>query len=353
LLINSIADILGNAVETKRKELELRASEEKFRTLVEQNLVGVFILQDDSFQYVNPGLEQISGYTKSELETEIKFHSLVHDDDVLKVRTNYLRRLRGEEVDNQYIFRIFNRAGDMRYVDAIVSRIVYYGQPAILGTLVDITDRIEEEKRVGKAVNNAQEKERMQIGMELHDNVQQILVGTLINLDFAKRRLDNKTVIENTLTNVSVYVNDALQELRRLAHELAPSLNHPGSFSDKLKHLVSTIDKTDTIQFIVDADSDEMELADDVQVALYRIIQEQLSNVLKYARAGHVWITVRQQNGSLKLTVTDDGVGFDADTVKRGIGIENITRRTHVLGGSSKIISTPGNGCELSVEIPV
>jgi PAS domain S-box-containing protein len=352
-LINSIADILGNAVENKRKELELRSSEEKFRTLVEQNLVGVFILQDENFQYVNPGLEQISGYTKAELETNIKFHSLIHHDDVLRVRTNYLRRLRGEEVDSQYMFRIFNRTGEMRYVNAIVSQITFYGQPAILGTIIDITDRVEEEKRIGKAVNNAQEKERMQIGMELHDNVQQILVGSLINLDFAKRRLDNKTVIENTLTNVSVYVNDALQELRRLSHELAPSLNHPGSFTDKLNHLISTINKTDAVQFIVDTGKEEVALADDVQVALYRIVQEQLNNVFKYARAKHVWITIRQQNGSLQLTVKDDGIGFDDTTVKRGIGLENIARRTHVLGGSSKIVSAPGNGCELTVEIPL
>lgn len=351
-LINSIADILGNAAEKKKQEMELRYSEEKFRGLVEQSLVGVFIVQGKYFRYVNPGLAAMSGYSKFELENNISFDQLVHEQDIPKVRSNYQRRLRGELTDQQYTFRIFNRNGDMRYVEAFVSRIVFNGEPAVLGTLVDITDRVEEEKRIGKAVTDAQERERMQIGMELHDNVQQIMVGILINVDFAKRKFDDKTIVESTLSNVSLYTNNALKELRRLSHQLAPSLSGSDSFGEKLTQLIHTMSKTDTVRFELDID-EALDIPEDIQVAFYRMIQEQLSNVFKYASASLVRIALWKHNEILWLQITDNGVGFIVSEVKRGIGLDNIARRAHVLGGEIQIISSPGAGCELLVEIPV
>lgn len=353
LLLDSIADILGNSAEKKKQEMELRQSEEKFRSLVEQSLVGVFILQNDFFLYVNPGLEKISGYSKKELEGNMFFTQLVHPDDVGKVTKNYQRRISGHKADNQYSFRAVAKSGQIRYMEAIVSQITFNNQPAIIGTIIDITDRVEEEKRIGKAVTDAQERERTEIGMELHDNVQQIMVGTLINIEFAKGKTDDKTIVEKTFADVSMYIGNALQELRRLSHQLAPSMSMPGSFTDKIRHLVNTMNKANKIEFSIDGEYENDWFGEDIQISLYRIMQEQFSNIFKYAEASHVWITIQQDKDLLRLTIKDDGKGFDPNTAKRGIGLENINRRAYVLGGSLKIITAYGEGCELQIELPL
>lgn len=353
LLIDSIADMLSNTAEKKKQETELRHSEEKFRSLVEQSLVGVFILQHDCFLYVNPGLEKISGYKKDELEQGMHFTKLVHPADMGKVTINYQKRMSGQKASDQYSFRALTRSGDTKYVEAIVSQIQFNNYPAIIGTIVDITDRVEEEKRIGKAVTDAQERERTEIGMELHDNVQQIMVGTLINVEFAKGKMDDKTIVEKTFSDVSAYIGNALQELRRLSHQLAPSMSMPGSFTDKINDLVSIMNRANKIQFSVEGAYENDWLGEDLQITLYRIVQEQFSNIFKYAEASHVWITIQQDQDLLRLTIKDDGKGFDPNTAKRGIGLENINRRAYVLGGSLKIIAAHGKGCELQIELPL
>lgn len=352
-MINSIADILGSAVEKKKRELELRHSEEKFRGLVEQSLVGVFILKGRHFQYVNPGLAEMSGYTKHELENEIPFDKLVHEKDVEKVVNNYKHRLRGDAVDQNYTFRIYNRSGDIRYVEAFVSRIIFNNEAAVLGTLVDITDRVEEEKRMNKAVTDAQERERMEIGMELHDNVQQIMVGILLNVNFAQQKTDDKAAVDSTLSGVSHHINDAIKELRRLSHQLAPSISGEGSFTDKLTQLVNTMNKSGKMHFEIDVKEEGYAMSEEIQVALYRIVQEQLSNVFKYAAADHVRILLYEKEEVLYLSVQDNGKGFDMSKMKPGIGLVNIRRRVQVLGGQMQIFSAPGEGCQMEATIPL
>lgn len=352
-MIDSIADILGNTAEKKERETELRVSEEKFRGLVEQNLVGFFILQENYFRYINPGFEQLSGYSKTEIENRIPFEELVFEYDREKVKENYLNRLNDETVETNYSFRIYHKHGSVRTVEAFLSRIIFEDKPAVLGSLVDITERIEDEKRISRAVTDAQEKERTQIGMELHDNVQQILVGALISIDFTKRKQDNKALVESTLTNIGTYIHEALQELRRLSHQLTPSAQGAGSFRDKLLRMISTMKKMENVKFIVEVDDNGLQLGEDVQVSLYRIVQEQLSNIYKYAKAGIVEIDLKQEGHFLCLSVVDNGKGFDMLKAKTGIGFGNIQRRTKLLGGVMKIWSEPGKGCRLVVGIPI
>ena len=86
---------------------------------------------------------------------------------------------------------------------------------------------------------------------------------------------------------------------------------------------------------------------------LYRIVQEQLTNILKHAQASKVKILVRLTKKLIKLHVTDNGKGFDMLTSKDGIGLENIKRRAEMFSGKCKLKSSPGNGCELMVELPL
>ena len=358
-LLKGVTDNIAYALdkirirELRRKaNVELKESENKFRTLVEQSLVGVYILQRTKFVYVNPGFESIMGYSKDELVNNISFESLVYEEDVDKARKNYLSRVSGDKPSDRYTFRAIKSDGSIIYVEAFVSRIIYNNSIAVIGIAVDITDRVEEEKRIGRAVNEAQENERMQIGMELHDNVKQILAASLMNLDFIKTNLKEEEIVIETLDNLKSYTREAIDELRRLSHQLAPSINTKDSLEEKIQKLIHTMNKNEQLKVFVHVDKFDTPLHSDIQVAIYRIIQEQVNNILKYAQASTILINIKRKENIVRLIIKDDGEGFDTTIEKEGIGLENIKRRVYVLGGNVKIISSPGNGCELRAEIP-
>jgi len=122
---------------------ELAESESKFRTLVEQSLTGVYIIQDGKFVYVNPELGKILGYSVEELYELPVFLDVVHEDDRELVRSNIQKRITGEIEAIRYSFRCRKKDGQVIYVEVHGSRIEWEGKPAVIGTLLDVTDKFQ------------------------------------------------------------------------------------------------------------------------------------------------------------------------------------------------------------------
>lgn len=337
----------------KRSEEELKESEEKFRKLVEETMVGVFISQEGRFVYVNPQFEKTSGYNKIELLAEMSFEQLIHNDDLEKVWKKYLSRISGEKPSDHYILKARRKDGKELQVEVIVSTISYMGKPAIIGTIIDITEQAEEEIRIDKAVTDAQERERQQISMELHDNVNQIMAASILNIDFIKMNLKDDKELGAIIDNVKNYIRNGIDELRRISHRLAPSVDQMVSLEEKIKTVIDTMNISKEIAVSYQFDKLKKPLNDDVQLAMYRILQEQFSNIVKYAKASSVEIAVQRQSRHLLMSVKDNGVGFNTSFKKSGIGLENIRRRAKAFNGKVNIQSSPGKGCRLDVEIPV
>ena len=93
--------------------------------------------------------------------------------------------------------------------------------------------------------------------------------------------------------------------------------------------------------------------ARDMQLNLYRILQEQLRNIFKYAAASTIEVDLVMHKKNLKMRIADDGVGFDMHLVKEGIGLANMKRRTELFSGKFSVVSSPGGGCEIVVDIPI
>lgn len=354
-LVDNIAFTLDK-IELKalreKAKFELAESEEKFRTLVEQSMVGVYILQDDNFIYVNPGFEKISGYAKEELIGHMSFEDLIHETDIETIRENYDSGVSGEKITAQYMLRLIHGSGELKHIEIILSTILFKNKPAIIGTAVDVTGRIEEDKRIEQAIIDAQEKERLQIGMELHDNVKQILGASIMQLDILKHHLNDESAAFTMIDALKKYNSEAVTELRRLSHQLAPSLDINQTLEDKITVLAANMNIANRLKIDIDVDTATGTLNNKTQLAFYRIIQEQLNNIVKYAKANQVTIKVKPSAQNIILSITDDGLGFDATMKKEGIGLENIRRRAGLLDGKAKIESAPGKGCLVIVEIP-
>lgn len=339
--------------ERKQAEMALRESEEKFRTLVEQSPMGVFILKNDRIIYANPGFEIIAGYAANTLLKNISLEKLIHENDLENLQEKLKLIASDKSKTDHFVCRIIRADGELLYLDITLSSLLYEKQQAIIGTAIDITDKLQEEKRIAKAVTNAQEQERLQLGMELHDNVKQILAGSLLYLDLLKDKLEDRDLSFRFIRDIGSYLKQAIEELRRLSHRLAPSIEQNIPLADKIKELIDNMNVAGGLAVSVNADKMQDPVRTEVQLAIYRIVQEQFNNILRYAKACSVEILINANEEFMQLSIKDDGVGFDPTTKKEGIGLENIRRRVHMLSGTSRIISSRGHGCNLLVDIPL
>jgi signal transduction histidine kinase len=224
----------------------------------------------------------------------------------------------------------------------------------VIGAMQDVTKEKEHERQTAMAIIEAQEKERKELGMELHDNVNQLLGATLLYLGMAKKSGKADKEILETLNSCVDYVNEAITDIRNLSHRLTPSIKDNISLKAVIKSLIEPLQKTK--QFEIDLQVDDFEdvvLESDVQTNVYRIIQEQLNNILKHAGASKVFINILLTKENIKLSIRDNGKGFDTTAAKEGIGLQNMRQRVELFSGIFTISSSPGNGCELKVEIPL
>lgn len=344
--------IARDITDEKNAEAALKASEEKFRTLIEKTQLGVYILQDGEMQFANPVLEKIVGYSIEEMVGRMSIHDLVHPDDRGRVEENIRIRISGKIPNDIRPIHVVRKDGAVILLDTIASLIVYEGRPAIIGTAIDITDKVAEEERLAKAVSDAQEKERQQIGMELHDNVKQLLVASDMRLGFIQKKLDERQKVEEHLQVARDIITKAINDLRDISHQLTPIIEGGLPLDQSIALLVKRMDLHSMMDIDIRCDESVKILSKEVHLAFYRILQEQLNNIIKYAKAQLLSISVEDKRNHICMRVVDDGRGFDTSQKVEGIGFENMRRRIKLLHGQLTILSAPGKGCEVDIRIP-
>jgi signal transduction histidine kinase len=236
----------------------------------------------------------------------------------------------------------------------------------MVGSMQDITEKrgmekrllrqeVNKQKGIAQAMVDAQEKERAEIAKELHDNVNQILSTTKLYLELAKNDpAESARLINRSAENI----HEAIQEIRTISRSLVPSSIGDLGLVDSISDLVETIRTTRAIHVeFYPAGKFVEKISDREKLMLFRIIQEQVNNVLKHSAARNLIIelTLDQMDRQIELTITDDGKGFNPDRIKnkKGLGLSNIMSRADLFGGKVSILSAPGQGCKLRVQVPV
>lgn len=198
---------------------------------------------------------------------------------------------------------------------------------------------------------DAQEKERNLIGQELHDNVNQILVGTKLFLSMIKQDpVKNKLLINSCMETIQ----QAIDENRKIAHALVAPDFETKILAEQIADLTDNMLKTSGID--VDINTTylvESLLEEDQKLAIYRIAQEQCANIIKYAQAQLVDISLSTSDECFKMIIADDGIGMEANKPTKGIGLKNIKGRLSIFNGTVTIKSAPGKGFALEITMPL
>jgi PAS domain S-box-containing protein len=208
-------------------------------------------------------------------------------------------------------------------------------------------EKIIKQKQITSAVYAAQENERSEIGRELHDNVNQLLGATRIYIDMART---NKERSDEMLRSASAYTLNAIEEIRKLSKTLITPLIKEIGFTDLVKDLAGEIMLIHPVQILFTA-NDFIDSAwnDKFQLNIFRIIQEQLNNIIKHAGAKKIFISIKECENKILVAISDDGIGFDTTKRAAGVGITNIKSRSELFNGIVLLTSEPGKGTSLSI----
>jgi PAS domain S-box-containing protein len=229
-------------------------------------------------------------------------------------------------------------------------------------TLVDITERknLEDNLRFFlQQITRAQEEERKYIARELHDDMAQILGSLSRRLDNLLRKEHNFGTSEaSTLQDIQALLNQGLQSLNGFIQNLRPSSLDDLGLIPALRSLTNNLEKTNGTLAAFTVIGEERRLTNEIELSLFRIVQEALNNVSKHAQATEVNVLAEFTAKAIKLTVSDNGNGFELkgsmdDLPRIGqLGLMGMQERVWLLGGSIEVNSEPGKGTELKVDVP-
>lgn len=348
----------------KKVEQQLLASEQKLALIAKQTINAVIITDaEQQITWVNEAFTAITGYTMEEVMGK-KPGTFLQGEETNPETVALLN----ERIKNQLPFDCkmvnYTKAGDKFWVH-LEGQALFNEQgicDQFFAIQADITENMELElklmeerstrqREITGAVLSAQETERADIGKDLHDNLNQMLAVSKLYIQMA-RKSENKR--EQYLERSCELIKNVIDEVRRISKALVVPGMHEIGVLDNIRNLINDLSDVHPVIFDFRADEQLTETIDKkIQLTVFRIVQEQVSNILKHASATHASIGLSIQDKQLHLLIADNGNGYDQQHPVNGVGILNIKSRVAVSHGKVEISSAPGQGYKLHVTLPL
>ncbi len=353
---------------TDRKKIEesLRISIERFNIVSKatNDAIWDWDLHSNNV-FWNDAIASLFGYKRDDAILQSNWwESHIHEDDRERVMESVRKHIdeRIESWQDEYRFVCADGTVKWVYDRGYILFDENKSPYRMIGAMMDITERkklqdelaaqtIARQKVVTEATIMGQEKERAEIGRELHDNINQILTTTKMYLDMA---LTEKDISEELMIKSHENISGAIEEIRSLSKSLVPPSLGDIGLKAAVSEMIASLNISQKTNFKLKTSGlNAAIIPGNVQLMVFRIVQEQISNIIKHARATDAEIRLVVANGEMKIVISDNGIGFDPRKRGKGIGLMNITSRAEVHNGSVDIITAPGKGCTLKISIPL
>jgi two-component system sensor histidine kinase UhpB len=367
--IKTLEKSINYSIERKKNQERIRLNNERFELVVNKATHDVIWEWDIEQNRIirSKGIFRIAGEKKELLDSDFEtWTALIHPEDEVVLQNTIDKCIGNKEETWVADYRIMHDEGKIMHV---LDRgyVIYNGNGKavkMVGAMMDITERkmLEEQlleqrityqKRITEVTIEAEEKEKNDLSIELHDNINQILATAKMYLGIlrsSKNEEQNKELVEQSYG----FINSAIEEIRKLSHTLAAPSIGDIDLGEALHELADDWNPVSEFRIeVLDALPQELNLDPNMELALYRIVQEQLNNIRKYAKANIVKVEVWEENGNLIMEISDDGIGFDVEARQKGIGLRNMRSRAEFYSGTFHIESAPGKGSRLMIRIPL
>ncbi len=319
--------------------------------------------------YLDPALKALLGYQDHEIgNTMTEWAAHVHADDQALVREATRDYMAGASTAFEVEHRALHKDGSVRWLlcRGVTTERADGEAVRMVGTDTDITERKVAERAVrnsheriremaGRLIS-AQEEERRRIARDLHDDLNQKVAGLSIGLSNVKQRIpaSEKHLIRE-LGQLQSRTADLVQDIRELSHDIHPAILEHGGLAPALTAFAAELKQLEDFDLRVTLPDPAEDLPPRVTIAIYRIAQESIRNVLRHAGTRRAEIALSRHNDSITLVVSDRGRGFDPAHAHEngGLGLISIEERVRLLNGRLEVSSEPGVGTTLRVEVPL
>jgi PAS domain S-box-containing protein len=374
----AVQTVARDVTDRRRAEQQLRAAEAKFRGLVEQSLVGIYIIQDNKFSYVNPALADTLGYSADALTGQVTVQDTVHEDDWPLVRRNLQKRLRGDVQEVTYSFRIRQPDDAIRHVEVHGARTEHQGTPAVIGTLLDITEQKEWERELVAAKEKAEEMNQLKsaflanMSHEIRTPLTSIIGFADLIASSPESASEFAGLIQRSGQRLLWTLNSVLDlaQLEAGAFYLhAESVDFAGEAREVLDQFRPQARQKD-IALELDVPDEPVSGTVD-RVAFSRVLTNLVSNAVKFTHDGHVTVALQPSERTIEVCVTDTGIGISEGFLEEifdefrqessgearthegsGLGLAITQRLVELMGGTIEVDSTLGAGSTFTVRLP-
>jgi PAS domain S-box-containing protein len=344
-------------------EQQLKTLNELYRfvTEVTNDCLWEWNLRTQEIFWIDGGHRRVFGYPiENSLIPQSFWESLLHPEDKGRILSGLAKIIkegssstwedeyRFKKADGEYAF-VHDRGHIIYDKDGIASRMIGATQDISARKSAEnklVQERLTRQKEITYAVLTAQEKERKYIGMELHDNMNQILGAAKLYIEMAKTDEIHR---EKWLEKSSGYIVSVIEGIRKIA----TTMDRPGMIEGLFESIQMLADDLAIgypikIEFQKN-DISEEDIDEKLQRDIFRMVQEQLNNIIKHAKANRAVINLTRVSNEAILLISDNGQGCDLLKAKMGMGIIHIISRAELYHGKLTTISKPGEGYELKV----
>jgi two-component system sensor histidine kinase UhpB len=326
--------------------------------------VAIWITDAERIVFANRACVALFGSSGREALIGRSIYELLAPESSDKVRRAVAQALQGNAPLPTIDERIARLDGTRRDVVIAIAGLPDHGRTVVQMVITDVTERALESReiersrrdlrRLSTSLVNAREDERRRIARELHDELGQRLTALkmeLSSLDSASR----PDVRKQQLAAMMDMLDDTVATVRRIATELRPLMLDDLGLNAAIEWLANGWATRMGVKVTLRLDPTDPVVADAASIALYRMVQEALTNIARHARASEVCIELKQVGNELLLTVTDNGVGLEAEQMHRegAHGLVGIRERAHMLGGVLQIGKSPRGGGRIAVRLPL
>ena len=356
--------------ERKRAEEALTASESKYRSLFDNSMEGIGLSKGNCVISANKSLLDIFGYDSIEEFSKIPLLDHVAPESREMIRELMKKREKGElEPSSRFEHKILRKDGQIRDLEISRTAMSIEGEQFTQSTFRDITERKQAEeklhdyqeqlKSLASQLTLAEERERRRIAIELHDEISQSLFISKMKLESLDKSTSDKKH-DDTLDEINNSLGRIIAAMRSLTFDLSSPILYEFGFEEAVAEwLNEQVEKKHGIATELEDDGLPKQLDDDIRVILFRNVRELLINVVKHARAKKVKVSIQKVDNRIRISVEDDGVGFESAraesliTKKEAFGLFSIRERLESLGGNLDIKSSPGCGSRITITSPL